>query len=69
MAKEEKVEKKKKRKLRWQVKLFIIILIIIIYAFIIGPKGIFVKEYKITIDKETKMLLPKKNLDKLFTKK
>lgn len=28
-----------------------------------------VKEYKITIDKETKMLLPKKNLDKLFTKK
>lgn len=51
MAKEEKVEKKKKRKLRWQVKLFIIILIIIIYAFIIGPKGIFVKEYKITTSK------------------
>ena len=28
-----------------------------------------VKEYKIKIDKETKMLLPRKNLDKLFTKK
>lgn len=27
------------------------------------------KEFKITIDKKTKMLLPKKNLDKLFSKK
>lgn len=49
----EKKEKKKKRKLKWQVKLFIIILIIIIYAFIIGPKGIYIKEYKVSSDKIT----------------
>lgn len=49
----EKKEKKKKRKLKWQVKLFIIILIIIIYAFLIGPKGIYIKEYKVSSDKIT----------------
>lgn len=49
----ENKEKKKKRKLKWQVKLFIIILIIIIYAFLIGPKGIYIKEYKVSSDKIT----------------
>ena len=56
MVKEKKVEKKKKRKLRWQVKLFIVVLTIIIYAFIIGPKGVFVKEYGITTNKITKAM-------------
>lgn len=51
MTKEEKKEKKKRKKLKWQVKLILIVLIIIIYAFFIGPKGIFVKEYKVSTNK------------------
>jgi predicted phosphodiesterase len=42
---------KKKRKLKWQVKLFLLILFIIIYAFFIGPKGIFIKDYNIKTSK------------------
>lgn len=53
MKKNEIKENKKKRKLKWQVKLFLIILIIIFYAFLIGPSGIFIKEYKITSEKIT----------------
>ncbi len=43
--------KKKKRKLRWQVKLVIIIVLIVLYAFFIGTKGIFIKEYKVKTNK------------------
>lgn len=53
---EEKKNKKKKRKLKWYVKLFLLIILVIIYAFFIGTKGIFIKEYKIEtkkIDKQT----------------
>lgn len=57
MAKEEKDEKKKKRKkLKWQIKLFLFILIIVIYAFLIGPKGIFIKEYKVSTNKISEKL-------------
>lgn len=49
MAKEEM--KKRKRKLKWQVKLLILIILIIIYAFFIGTKGIFIREYKIETNK------------------
>ena len=48
---EDKKEKKVKRKLKWQVKLFLFFLIIILYIFFIGPKGIFIKEYKISSSK------------------
>ena len=48
MAKE---EKKKKKKLRWQVKLFLIIFILILYIFLIGPKGMFIREFKIFSNK------------------
>lgn len=49
MVKEE--NKKKKKKLKWQIKLIIIITAIILYAFFIGTKGIFIKEYKINTAK------------------
>lgn len=49
-------EKKTKRKLKWQVKLFLIILIIILYAFFIGTKGIFIREYSISTNKITNNL-------------
>lgn len=44
-------QEKKKKKLKWQVKLILIILLITLYAFFIGTKGIFVKEYKIKTKK------------------
>lgn len=44
-------EKKKRKKLKWQVKLFILIILIILYAFFIGTKGIFVREFKVETDK------------------
>lgn len=46
-----KEEKKKKRKLKWQIKFILLVVIIILYPFLIGTKGIFVKEYKITTNK------------------
>lgn len=49
MANEE--TKRKRRKLRWQIKLFLMVVAIILYAFFVGTKGIFVKEYKITTSK------------------
>ncbi len=52
MAKEE--VKKKKRKLKWQVKLFLVVVFIIICLFWIGPKGIFIKEYKVSSNKISK---------------
>lgn len=51
MIKEE--NKKRKRKLRWQIKLIIIIALIILYAFLIGTRGIFIREYKIETNKIT----------------
>ena len=48
-----KEEKKKKRKIKWQVKIFLIIIFIFLYAFFIGTKGIFIKEFKITSNKIT----------------
>ena len=52
MTKEkDETKHKKKRKLKWQVKLFLLILFIIIYAFFIGPKGIFIKDYNIKTGK------------------
>lgn len=52
MTKEkDETKPKKKRKLKWQVKLFLLILFIIIYAFFIGPKGIFIKDYSIKTSK------------------
>ena len=52
MTKEkDETKPKKKRKLKWQVKLFLLILFIIIYAFFIGPKGIFIKDYNIKTSK------------------
>ena len=51
MKKENEEKKHKKRKLKWQVKLFLLILFIIIYAFFIGPKGIFIKDYNIKTSK------------------
>lgn len=47
----QKEEKRKKRKLKWQFKLILIIFLLIIYCFCIGPKGIFIKEYKIETNK------------------
>lgn len=44
-------EKKKKRKLKWQVKLLLIIIVILIYAFFLGTKGIFIKEFKVNTSK------------------
>lgn len=44
-------KEKKKKKLKWQVKLFLLILFIILYSFLIGPKFIFTKDYKITSNK------------------
>ena len=49
-----KEEKKKKMKLRWQIKLLMIIVFIILYAFLIGTKGVFTKEYKIETNKINK---------------
>ena len=49
-----KEEKKKKMKLRWQIKLLMIIVFIILYAFLIGTKGIFTKEFKIETNKINK---------------
>ncbi len=49
--KEIKEEKQKKRKLKWQIKLFMVIVLIIVYAFFIGTKGIFIKEYKVSTNK------------------
>lgn len=49
MTKEE--PKKRKRKLRWQVKLIILIILVILYAFFIGTKGVFIREYKIETSK------------------
>ena len=43
--------KKSKRKLRWQIKLILIITLIILYAFFIGTKGIFIKDYVIKTNK------------------
>ena len=52
MTKEkDETKHKKKRKLKWQVKLFLLISFIIIYAFFIGPKGIFIKDYNIKTSK------------------
>ena len=52
MEKEETKEKqKKKRKLKWQVKLFILIVLIVLYAFFIGTKGIFIREFKVSTSK------------------
>ncbi|MEG2351251.1 MAG: metallophosphoesterase [Bacilli bacterium] len=44
---------KKTRKLKWYVKLLLLIIIIITFAFTIGTKGIFIKEYKIESSKIT----------------
>lgn len=44
-------EKRTKRKLKWPFKILIIFIIIILYAFFIGPKGIFVKEFKVANSK------------------
>ena len=49
MVKEE--NKKKKRKLKWQIKLILLIIFLLIYAFFIGTKGIFIKEYKVSSTK------------------
>ncbi len=46
-----KEEKRKKRRLKWPFKVLIVIGIIILYAFFIGPKGIFIKEYKVESSK------------------
>lgn len=51
MEKEETKERKKKRKLKWQVKLFILIVLIVLYAFFIGTKGIFIREFKVSTSK------------------
>lgn len=53
MQKEEKI---KKRKLKWQIKLILILILLIIYCFCIGPKGIFIKEYKIETNKISRKL-------------
>ncbi len=42
---------KKKRKLKWQIKLFLYVSLIVLYSFIIGPKGIFIKDYIIKSNK------------------
>ena len=49
-------EKKKKRKLKWQVKLLLIIIVILIYAFFLGTKGIFIKEFKVNTSKIDKKM-------------
>lgn len=49
MVKEE--NKKKKRKLKWQFKLILIVFFLLIYAFFIGTKGVFIKEYKVSSTK------------------
>ena len=46
-----KEEKKVKRKLKWQIKFILLLVIVAVYPFLIGTKGIFVKEYKITTNK------------------
>lgn len=51
-----KEEKKKKMKLRWQIKLLMLIVFIILYAFLIGTKGVFTKEYKIETNKINKAM-------------
>lgn len=51
MKTEENKVKKKKKHLKWYIKLLIIILLIVLYAFFIGTKGIFIKEYKIETNK------------------
>ena len=43
-------------KLRWQIKLLMIIVFIILYAFLIGTKGVFTKEYKIETNKINKAM-------------
>ena len=47
---EKKNNKKKSRKKRF-AKLLILIIIIVLYSFLIGPKGIFIREYGIKTDK------------------
>lgn len=54
MVKDVKI--KKKKKLRWHTKLILLILIIILYAFFIGTKGIFIKEYKVESKQITKQM-------------
>ena len=49
--KEEKKKKKKKKKKTILIKLLILMIIVILYSFLIGPKGIYVKEYGIKTNK------------------
>lgn len=51
MEKEEKKKKKKKRHLKFHIKLIIFIILLVVYAFLIGPKGIFIKDYNIKTNK------------------
>lgn len=53
MSKDENIQKeiKKKRKLKWQIKLIITILVLIMLVYLLGTKGIFIKEYKIKTSK------------------
>ena len=44
-------EKNKKVKLKFKSKFLLFIILLIIYAFFLGPKGIYIKDYKITSKK------------------
>jgi len=51
--KEEKETKKKRKKKRKLIRFIILIIMVILYSFLIGPKGVFIKEYGIKTDKIT----------------
>lgn len=51
MEKEKNTNPKKKRHLKWQIKFSITIIFIIVFTYIIGTKGLFIKEYTIKTDK------------------